>query len=271
MKRVEKIETPDDFGRKIELKPDNEIDISKSSYKEWLKQQRLNGSTSSGNEHNDDLSVLKEEESSEMSETIDMKNTVASEIEVDHEANLLKFSEEDICEHYANLAMHNIAAFSNEFKSEERVQRLKKILTLLEEDKDEVLRSKKGNDHDCDKGDMVEGECKEAEMVEAECKEAERVEAECKKEAERVEAECKKETERVEGEGKEAKIVEAECKEAEPVEAECKEAERVEAECKTEEEHKKVFSELCKENPVDKKQRNIDREMYLAISKRNCV
>ena len=37
--------------------------------------------------------------------------------------------------------MHIIAAFSNEFKSEECVN----ILKLLEEDKDEVLKCKGGN------------------------------------------------------------------------------------------------------------------------------
>ena len=67
--------------------------------------------------------------------------------------------------------------------------------------------------------------------------------------------------------------MEAECiKESERVEAECeKEAERVEAECKTEKEHKKVYLELYKENPLDKKQRKMDRELYLAISKKDTV
>ena len=96
--------------------------------------------------------------------------------------------------------------------------------------------------------ERVEAEHKEAERVEAEHKEAMSVEAEHKKEAESVEADHKNEAERVE----------AECE---------KEAERVEAERKTEEEQKKVYLELCKENPVDKKQRKMDRELYLAISK----
>ena len=78
-----------------------------------------------------------------MIDTENMEDTVASEIEVDHEANLLKFSAEEICEHYANLVMHIIASFSNEFKSEEHVERLKKILYLLEEDKDEMIKRKK--------------------------------------------------------------------------------------------------------------------------------
>ena len=140
MKRVENIEEPEDFGRKIELKQDYEIDISKSSYEDWLKMEGLNVSSSSSNEQNGDVSISKEEESSKSVELIDMENmentenAVASEIEVDHKTNLLQFSEDEICEHYANLTMHIIAAFSNEFKSEESVKRLKTILKLLEED-----------------------------------------------------------------------------------------------------------------------------------------
>ena len=174
-------------------------------------------------EQNGDLSISKEEESSKSVELIDMENTknaVASEIEVDNKSNLLQFSEDEICEHYANLAMHIIPAFSNEFKSEERVERLKRILKLLEEDKDEVLKCKADNDNS-EKGDIVEAEHKENERVEAENKETERVEAE-RKETERVEAE-RKETERVEAEHKETERVEAERKETERVEAEHKE------------------------------------------------
>ena len=87
------METPDDFSRKIELKPDYEIDISKSSYEDWLKMEGLNASSSSSNEQNGDLSISKEEESSKLLELIDTENTenaVASEIEVDHKANLLQ-------------------------------------------------------------------------------------------------------------------------------------------------------------------------------------
>ena len=270
MKRVENMETLDHFGRKIELKLDYEIDISKSSYEDWLKKKELNVSSSSSNEQNDDLSISKEEESSKSHELIDTENmenaenVVASEIEVDHKTNLLQFSEDEIYKHYANLATHIIAAFSKEFKSKECVKRLKKILKLLEEDKDEVFKSKAGNDNS-EKGDIVEEEHKnEDERVEAECKEAEKMEAEHEKEAESVEAQCEKEAESVKAEcKKEAERVEAECKEADKVEAEHKnkaqrveaehekEAERVEAERKTGEEHKKVYLELCKENPVD--------------------
>ena len=150
MKRVENIEEPEDFGSRIELKPDYEIDINRSSYEDWLKMEGLNVSSSSSNEQNGDLYISKEEESSKSVELIDMENTenaLASEIEVDDKSNLLQFSEDKICEHYANLAMHIIAAFSNEFKSEEHVERLKRILKLLEEDKDEVLKCKAGNEN----------------------------------------------------------------------------------------------------------------------------
>ena len=64
MKRVENIETADDFSRKMELKPDYEIDISKSSYEDWLEEEGLNVSSISSNEKSGDLSVFKEEESS---------------------------------------------------------------------------------------------------------------------------------------------------------------------------------------------------------------
>ena len=170
-----------------------------------VKNGSLNVSSSSSNEQNGDLSISKEEESSKCVELIDtenMKNTenaVASEIEVDHKTNLLQFSEDEICEHYANLATHIIAAFSNESKSEECVKRLKTILKLLEENKDEVLKCKAGNDNS-EKGDIVEAECKETERVEAERKETERV------------AEHTKEAEMVKAESTETETVEAECK-----------------------------------------------------------
>ena len=132
----------------------------------------LNVSSSSSNEQNGDLFIFKEEESSKLVELIDIENTentenaVASEIEVDNKSNLLQYFEDEICEYYASLAMHIIAAISNEFKSEEHVERLKGILKLLEEDKDEVLKCKTGNDNS-EKGDIVEAECKETERVEA--------------------------------------------------------------------------------------------------------
>ena len=146
LKRVENIEEPHDFGRKIELKPDYEIDISKSSYEDRLKMEGLNVSSSASSEQNGDVSISKEEESSKSVELIDMENTenaVASEIEVHCNSNLLQFSEDKICEHYANLAMHIITAFSNEIKSEERVERFKTILKLWKKIKMKYLSVRK--------------------------------------------------------------------------------------------------------------------------------
>ena len=45
-----------------------------------------------------------------------MENAVASEIEVDHQTNLLQFAEDEICEHYANLATHKLQHFSMSLK-----------------------------------------------------------------------------------------------------------------------------------------------------------
>ena len=159
--------------------------------------------------------------------------------------------------------MHIIAAFSNEFKSEECVERLKTILKLLEEDKDEVLECKGGN-RNSEKRDIVEAECKETERVEAERKkDAETVEAEST-EAEKVEAECKKEAERVDAESTETERVEAECKkDAEMVEAESTEAERVEAECKKEAE--RVDAESTENERVEAEHKK-DAEMVEAES-----
>ena len=46
MKRVENIEEPQDLGRSIVLKDDYEVDLSKSSYEEWLKDNNLAGASS---------------------------------------------------------------------------------------------------------------------------------------------------------------------------------------------------------------------------------
>ena len=46
MKRVENIEEPQDLGRSIVLKNDYEVDLSKSSYEEWLKDNNLAGASS---------------------------------------------------------------------------------------------------------------------------------------------------------------------------------------------------------------------------------
>ena len=46
MKRVENIEKPQDSGRSIVLKNDYEVDLSKSSHEEWLKDNNLAGASS---------------------------------------------------------------------------------------------------------------------------------------------------------------------------------------------------------------------------------
>ena len=60
------------------------------------------------------------------------------------ESSLFSYSKQDIAEHYANLATSVIACFSAEFKTEERVQHLNKILHLLEQDNfEEIIQRKK--------------------------------------------------------------------------------------------------------------------------------
>ena len=46
MKRVENIEEPEDSGRSIVLRNDYEVDLSQSSYEEWLKDNNLAGASS---------------------------------------------------------------------------------------------------------------------------------------------------------------------------------------------------------------------------------
>ena len=58
------------------------------------------------------------------------------------ESSLFSYSEQDIAEHYANLATSVITCFSAEFKMEERVKCLNKILHLLEQDKEEIIQRK---------------------------------------------------------------------------------------------------------------------------------
>ena len=59
------------------------------------------------------------------------------------ESSLFTYSKDEIAEHYANLATSVIVCFSSEFKTEEWVQCLNKILDLLEQDKDEIINRKK--------------------------------------------------------------------------------------------------------------------------------
>ena len=52
--------------------------------------------------------------------------------DISQQSTLINFSEDEICEHYANLSTSVIACFSLEFKLEERVNHLQKILDILE-------------------------------------------------------------------------------------------------------------------------------------------
>ena len=170
LKRNENIEEQDNFGKSVVLKKDYEVDLSKSSYEEWLKDQNLLDA-SSGKEdvkHNSDINIeidttngeiCKKEESlddtvvSTASVTTGYSNsevhkykeslddTVVSTVIVTtgysntevckkdetvssdtvnytlddsshfEESSLFSYSEEDITEHYANLATSVIACF----------------------------------------------------------------------------------------------------------------------------------------------------------------
>ena len=165
---MENIEEADDFGKNksstVELKPDYKINVSSSSYENWLKKHNLVAVSS---EKEDNLEPVRSE-SEEQKSTEDIckiDTSVASEVTVEEtviessvinvdltidsntdtikdtsqQSTLINFSEDEICEHYANLATSVIACFSLEFKLEERVNHLQKILNILEQDKDDVI------------------------------------------------------------------------------------------------------------------------------------
>ena len=343
MKKVENIQEPEDFVQYVVLKNDYEVDVSKSSYEDWLKENKIIAASSEKEEAKENSDVIieidttngdirKKDISDESTVTIkssktettkedkfddtltstmtsigvqagaiSMNESVAKSTETVNysldtsshleENSLFSFSEEEIGEHYSNLATSVIACFSAEFKTEERVDRLNKILELLEQDKDEIIRRKKQK-HICEDKEakenwertfghatisekkkeeqgQLEAECKkkeEEERIEAERKkkeEEERIEAEHKKkeEEERIEAEHKKkeEEERIEAEKKEVQErLEAEHKkkeEQEQLEAECKkkeEEERIEAERKKKEEEERIEAE-CKKKEEEER------------------
>ena len=183
MKRVENIEEPQDLGRSIVLKNDYEVDLSKSSHEEWLKDNNLAGAssdkenpdsnfvteidTTNGEIHKKEvldvtvcstLSSMSELDKtqeglnkSEVCKKQELNETVSSNTfnytfdDSSHfkESSLFSYSEQDIAEHYANLATSVITCFSAKFKMEERVQHLNKILDLLEQDKEEIIQRKK--------------------------------------------------------------------------------------------------------------------------------
>ena len=325
MKKVENIQEPEDFVQYVVLKNDYEVDVSKSSYEDWLKENKIIAASSEKDEAKENSDVIieidttngdirKKDISDESTVTIksskkettkedkfdytltstmtsigvqagaiSMNESVAKSTETVNysldtsshleENSLFSFSEEEIGEHYSNLATSVIACFSAEFKTEERVDRLNKILELLEQDKDEIIRRKKQKRICEDKeakenwertfghATILEKKKEEQEQLEAERKkkeEEERIEAERKKkeEEERIEAEKKEVQERLEAEHKkkeEQEQLEAECKkkeEEERIEAERKkkeEEERIEAERKKKEEEERIETEKKEE------------------------
>ena len=86
--------------------------------------------------------VCKKEQENETvcSETVSYTFDDSSHLE---ESNLFSYSEENIAEHYANLATSVITCSSAKFKLEEQVKLLNKILDLLEQDKEEIIQRKK--------------------------------------------------------------------------------------------------------------------------------
>ena len=308
MKKVENIQEPEDFVQYVVLKNDYEVDVSKSSYEDWLKENKIIAASSEKEEAKENSDVIieidttngdirKKDISDESTVTIkssktettkedkfddtltstmtsigvqagaiSMNESVAKSTETVNypldtsshleENSLFSFSEEEIGEHYSNLATSVIACFSAEFKTEERVDHLNKILELLEQDKDEIIRRKKQK-HICEDKEAKENWERtfgHATILEKKKEEQGQLEAECKKkeEEERIEAEHKKkeEEERIEAEKKEVQEqLEAEHKkkeEQEQLEAEHKkkeEEERIEAEHKKKEEEERIEAE----------------------------
>ena len=120
-------------------------------------------------------------------------------------AAFFSYSEDDIAKHYANLATSVIACFSAEFKMEACVKHLNRILDLLEQDKDEIIKRKQ-HKRSCQEKAEKENWDRFFGTEVAECKKKEEEEkvkveaAECKKkeEEEKVKmevAECKKKEE----------------------------------------------------------------------------
>ena len=294
--RVENIEQPQDSGRSIVLKNDYEVDLSQSSYEEWLKDNNLAGASSDKENPDSDFvieidtrngEIRKKEEvldvtvcstlssmseldktqeglnKSEVCKKQELNETVSSDTfnytfdDSSHfeESSLFSYSEEDIAEHYANLAASVIACFSAKFKMVERVKRLNKILHLLEQDKEEIIQRKKYKKSCEDKEAKAYWEKtfgvskredsvnKEEETVKGQVEAAEAK----KKEEETVERKKKKEEEdRVKAE---VEAAEAKMKEEEAVECKKKKEEEedgVKAEVETAEAKKKEEVVECK-------------------------
>ena len=247
MKKVENIQEPEDFVQDVVLKNDYEVDVSKSSYEDLLKENKIIAASSEKEEAKENSNVIIEidttngdigkkdisdestvtiksskkettkedkfddtltstmtsigvqagaismnESMAKSTETVNYSLDTSSHLE---ENSLFSFSEEEIGEHYSNLATSVIACFSAEFKTEERVDHLNKILELLEQDKDEIIRRKKQKRicEDKEAKENWERTFGHAKILEKKKEEQEQLEAERKKkeEEERIEAEKK--------------------------------------------------------------------------------
>ena len=163
----------------------------------------------------------------ELNETVgsDTFNYTFDESSHFEESSLFSYSEQDIAEHYANLATAVITCFSAEFKREERVKHLNKILHLLEQDKEEIIQRKKYKKSCEDKeakaywektfgvskrDDSVnkEEETVKGQVEAAEAKKKEEEVAECKKKKEEEEDRVKAEVEAAEAKKKEEEAAE---------------------------------------------------------------
>ena len=174
------------------------------------------------------------------------------------ESSLFSYLEEDIAEHYANLATSVIACFSAEFKMEARVKCLNKILYLLEQDKDELIKRKKdkrtcGEKAEKEHWERTFGGSKKVDSVEMTVKKCEWLAGKKKEEEETVKAEVaehkkEEEEERVkQAEEAEHKKKEEEDRvkaETEAEAAELKKKEEEVAECKKIEEEDRVKAEV---------------------------
>ena len=331
LKKIENIEEPDDLGRSVKLKYDYDVDVSKSSYEEWLKDQNLVAASSAKEDVTHDSDVIIEIDTSngevcKQKDTLDetMASTLTA-ITVDTNSEVYKideavcsdtvndtldesshfeesspfsYSEDDIAELYANLATSVITCFSAEFKMEACVKCLNRILDLIEQDKDEIIKRKqhkrscqekaekenwkrffgtkvaehKKKEEEEEKVKVEVAECKKKEEEEEKFK-AEVAEHKKKEEEEgKVKAEAaehkKKEEEKVKAELAECKKKEEEEEKVKAEAAECKKKEmeeKVEGEVaehkKKEEEEKKVEAEAAERKKKEKEEEKVEAEM----------
>ena len=210
-----------------------------SSHEEWLKDQNLVAASSAKEDITHDSDVIIEIDTSngevrkqedtldetmastltattvdtnsdvcKIDETVcsDTVNNTLDESSHFEESSLFSYSEDDITEHYANLVTSVITCFSAEFKMEACVKHLNRILDLLEQDKDEIIKRKQHKRSCQEKAEKENwerffgtevAECKKKEEEEEKVK-AEVAEHKKKEEEEKVKvevAECKKKEE----------------------------------------------------------------------------